>query len=122
MGFSLQTALPAFTASSMSSACVLVGVTMTTASTPGAAMASRASVYAWSARASARPASAAAATGSATATTLASAIPARLRMCVWPMRPAPSTATPMGSPPMLMRGSFAATASACPADGAGCRL
>jgi hypothetical protein len=95
MGFSLHTALPALMASSIRGAWVLVGVTITTASTSGSWMASTVSVEARLARASSRPRSAASAMGSATTTTWAFGIAARLRTWVWPMRPAPRTATPM---------------------------
>ena len=95
IGFSLQTALPARSAASISAAWVLVGVAMTTASTAGSWIASSGSADARSARARSRPVAAAAALGSATTTTRALGMAAMLRRWVWPIRPAPRTATPI---------------------------
>src|SRR3972149_6237571 len=69
IGFSLPNALPARAAISIRLACVLVGVTITTASTSGWAIASSGAPTARWARAMARPRSAAARAGSATTPT-----------------------------------------------------
>ena len=97
IGFSLQTALPARSAASISAAWVLVGVTITTASTAGSWIASSGSPDARSARASSRPVAAASASGSATTTTRAFGMAAMLRRWVRPIRPAPRTATPIAA-------------------------
>ena len=113
IGFSVQTALPCRRAASMSAACVLVGVTTTTASTSGSAMASRGSLVERPERARSRPRAAAASSGSATTTTRALGIAPRLRRCVRPMRPR------RGRPRRCLRGRGARAGSLCLRGGAG---
>ena len=89
-GFSQKTALPAFTARSMRSAWVSVGVQMATAAIALSSMI--ASIVATLAPVAAASASAALASASAIAASVARGLSAMLRPWIWPIRPAPRSA------------------------------